>query len=108
MRTWPKKMRQVLCQCESVFSERVWEWANVLLIEAILAPGERTVAAIVRVMGWSDEKPFQNFHRVLNRATWSSRELSHRVLLVLVPLLVPGNEPLVLVHNHATFLGMTR
>ncbi|HEY1352237.1 MAG TPA: hypothetical protein VGF67_21680 [Ktedonobacteraceae bacterium] len=37
--------------CEDSFSERVWEWAWVLLIGAILASGERTVAAIVRVMG---------------------------------------------------------
>ncbi|HYT36999.1 MAG TPA: hypothetical protein VEL49_07425 [Ktedonobacteraceae bacterium] len=45
---------------EPVFSERVWEWAKVLVIGAILAPGERTVAAILRVMGCADEKPFQN------------------------------------------------
>jgi hypothetical protein len=47
----PKEMRHVLRLCEDSFSERVWEWAWVLLIGAILASGERTVAAIVRVMG---------------------------------------------------------
>jgi hypothetical protein len=45
-------------------ASRVWEWAKVLLIGAILAPGERTVAAILRVMGQQDEKQFQNYHRV--------------------------------------------
>src|SRR5258706_6748 len=92
----PGKIIQVLRTFEASFSERVWEWAKVLLIGAILAPGERTVAAILRVMGCSDEKQFQNYHRVLNRARWSSRELSRRLLVVLVHLFVPGNEPLVM------------
>ncbi len=81
---------------EAVYSERVWEWAKVLLIGAILAPGERTVAAILRVMGCSDEKQFQNYHRVLNRATWSSRELSRLLLVLLVRLFVPGTEPVLI------------
>jgi hypothetical protein len=85
-----------LRQCETVVSERVWEGANVLLIGAILAPGERTVAAILRVMGCSQENPFQNDHRVLNRAKWSSRERSRRLLSVLVGLCFPGNEPWVM------------
>lgn len=92
----PKKIIQVLRDFEEVFSERVWEWAKVLLIGAILAPGERTVAAILRVMGCLDEQQFQNYHRVLNRANWSSRELSRRLLVVLVKLLVPENEPLIM------------
>src|SRR5207248_2301635 len=96
MLTLPKRIIQVLRQFETVFSERVWEWAKVLVIGAILAPGERTVAAILRVMGCADEKQFQNYHRVLNRATWSSRELSRLVLGLLVRLFVPGNEPLIL------------
>jgi len=96
MLTLPKRIRQVLRQFETVLSERVWEWAKVLVRGAILAPGERTVAAILRVMGCSDEKQFQNSHRVLNRATWSSRELSRLVLGLLVRLFVPGNEPLLL------------
>jgi hypothetical protein len=57
----PKKIIQVLRQFEEVFSERVWQWAKVLLIGAILAPGERTVTAILRVMGQSQERQFQNY-----------------------------------------------
>jgi hypothetical protein len=85
----PKKIIHLLREFESAFSERIWEWAKVLLVGAILAPGERTVAAILRVMGLGNEKQFQNYHRVLNRAKWSSRELSHVLLLVLVRLFVP-------------------
>ena len=96
MLTLPKGIIQVLRQFEAALSERVWEWAKVLLIGAILAPGERTVAAILRVMGCSDEKQFQNYHRVLNRATWSSRELSRLLLGLLERLFVPGNEPVIL------------
>ncbi len=96
MLTVPKGIIQVLRHFEAVFSERVWEWAKVLLVGAILAPGERTVAAILRVMGCADEKQFQNYHRVLNRAKWSSRELSRLVLGLLVRLFVPGNEPLIM------------
>src|SRR5712691_2544550 len=91
----PKKMIQVLRSFEGVFSQRVWEWARVLLIGAILAPGERTVAAILRVMGLSDEQQFQKYHRVLNRAKWSSRAVSRIVLLLLVDLFVPAAAPVV-------------
>lgn len=41
------------------------------------------MTAILRIMGLSADKHFQNFHRVLNRAVWSSREAS-RVLLGLL------------------------
>ena len=96
MLTLPKTIIHVLRQFEEVFSERVWEWAKVLVIGAILTPGERTVAAILRVMGCSDEKQFQNYHRVLNRAKWSSREVSRVLLGLLVRLFVPGDKPVIL------------
>src|SRR6266849_3156836 len=96
MLTLPKKIIHVLRHFEEVFSERVWEWAKVLLIGAILAPGERTVAAILRVMGLSTERHFQNYHRVLNRAKWSSRALSRILLVLLVSVFVPDNAPVVI------------
>lgn len=91
----PTKIIQVLRSFEGVFSERVWEWAKVLLIGAVLAPGERTVASILRVMGRSNDKQFQNYHRVLNRARWSSRVVSRIVLVLLVDLFVPATAPIV-------------
>src|SRR5258708_38830139 len=92
----PGKIIQVLRPFEEAFSKRVWKWAKVLLIGAILAPGERTVAAILRVMGHSTERDFQNYHRVLNRAKWSRRELSRLLLLLLVSGFVPENAPVVI------------
>ena len=91
----PKRILHVLRHFECVFSERVWEWGKVLLIGAILAPGERTVTAILRVMGLANEKQFQNYHRVLNRAQWSSRALSRIVLLLLVSIFVPADAPII-------------
>lgn len=63
MLTLPKGIIHVLRYFEEALSERVWKWAKLLLIGAILAPGERTIAAILRVMGQQNEKQFQNYHR---------------------------------------------
>jgi hypothetical protein len=92
----PIKIIQVLQAFEGAFSQRVWQWAKVLLIGAILAPGERTVTAILRVMGLQNSKQFQNYHRVLNRAAWSSRARSRIVLRLLISLFVPASEPIVI------------
>jgi hypothetical protein len=96
MSNLPQRIIHILRPFETVFSKRVWEWAKVLLIGAILAPGERTVAAILRVMGHANNQQFQNYHRVLNRAKWSSRALSRILLGLLVSLFVPENAPVVI------------
>ena len=56
---------------------------------AILAPGKRTVAAALRAMGLESERTFHRYHRVLSRATWSSREASCVLLRLLVEAFVP-------------------
>ena len=91
----PKQIVRVLRVFEDVFSERVWDWVQVLIVGAILTPGPRTVASVLRVMGLSDERQYQNYHRVLNRARWSSRELSRRLLLLLVETFVAADGPVV-------------
>src|SRR6266542_1333453 len=96
MRDLPPAIVLVLRLFEPVFSERVWDRANVLMVGAILAPGQRTVAAIMRVMGLSGERQFQNYHRVLNRAHWSSREVSRRLLGALVRVCVAADAPVVI------------
>lgn len=92
----PQAIITVLRSFEPVFSERVWEWVKVLLVGAILAPGKRTVTSAMRVMGLSDEAQYQNYHRVLNRAVWSSRCLSERLLRLVVEAFVPPGATLVL------------
>jgi DDE superfamily endonuclease len=96
MRDLPEAIISVLRHFELAFSEPIWEWAKVLLVGAILAPGIRTVTATLRVMGLSQERQFQNYHRVLNRAKWSSRSLSRILLRLLVRAFVPADQPVVL------------
>ena len=91
----PAGIIQVLRSFEAVFSERVWDWAQVLLIGALLTPGQRTVTRALRALGLSAEPQFQNYHRVLNRAKWSSRELSRILLGLLVDRFVPAAVPIV-------------
>jgi hypothetical protein len=74
----------ILTAFARLFSKRIWQHGQILLLGAILTPGRRTVTAILRIMGLSTEKHFQNFHRVLNRAIWSSREAGHVLLGLLV------------------------
>src|SRR4029453_9808758 len=71
----------------------VWGWVQVLVVGAILTPGHRTVAAVLRVMGLSDERQFQNYHRALNRRGWSSRGVRRPLLLAVVAVFVPDAGP---------------
>jgi len=96
MRDLPDAIILVLRQFELAFSEPVWQWATILLVGAILAPGKRTVTSVLRVMGLSQERQFQTFHRVLNRDRWSSRQLSCILLRVLVQTFVPSDQVLVM------------
>jgi hypothetical protein len=95
VRTLPPKMVQALVPFAPLFSERVFRHARVLLIGAILAPGARTVSSALRAMGLDQEKRFHRYHRVLSRASWSSREAS-RVLLGLLLEAFVGKGPLIL------------
>jgi DDE superfamily endonuclease len=95
MRDLPDAIIQILRHFEMLFSERVWEWAKVLLVGAILAPGKRTVTAALRVMGLSNEVQFQNFHRVLNRDKWSSYAISRILLRLLVRTFLAADAPVI-------------
>src|SRR3982751_993992 len=78
-----------------LFDSRVWSYAQLLLVGAILAPGKRTVTAVLRIVGRGNEKRFQNYHRVLNRARWSSRAASQILLGLLVRTFAPSGPLLV-------------
>ncbi len=56
-----------------IFSKPVFKHVKVLLVGAILSPALQTVTNALRVMGLSQERHFQTYHRVLNRAEWSWR-----------------------------------
>lgn len=80
----PREVLTVIVRFAPLFSKSVWAHAPVLLIGAILAPGKRTVTSVLRGMGLSPERQFQNSQRVLSRAVWSSLRASRLLLAVLV------------------------
>ena len=63
-----------------VFSRPMWQPVKVLLTGAILAPGKRTVTALLWIMGRRAEPNVQTYHRVLNRAVWSPLDASRLLL----------------------------
>ena len=72
-----------------VFSRPVWQHAKVLMTGTVLAPGKRTVTAILQIMGRSAAHDFQTYHRVLNRAVWSPLQASRLLLRLLVAVFMP-------------------
>ena len=72
-------------------------WSNVLLLlaGAVLAPGRRTVSTALRILGRERDPNFCNFHRILNRAAWSSRAAARQLLILLVRALVTTDAPVV-------------
>lgn len=90
MVTIPPPIAPFLFCFRDLFSSRVWQSAQILLIGAILCPGKRTVSAILRVMGLAQERTYGKYHRVLNRAVWSARQGARRLLIHLVGTFAPS------------------
>jgi DDE superfamily endonuclease len=95
VRTPPAKMIRLLAPFVPLFSRRVWQNAQVLLMGAILTPGRRTVSSALRAVGLCQQKQFHRYHRVLSHASWSSVKASRVLLGLLVEMFVPEGEPLV-------------
>ena len=91
----PAEVTALLALFAPLLTSSVWSHAQILLIGAILTPGQRTVTAILSVRGLRQGRHFQNYHCVLNRAHWSSRALSRQLLPVLSQVFVPPG-PIVL------------
>jgi DDE superfamily endonuclease len=89
MRTLPTTMIRVLVPFAPLFSKRVFQHVQLLVTGAILAPGKRTVASALRAVGLDKEQRYCRYHRVLNRAAWSTREASRILLGLLVEAFVP-------------------
>src|SRR5689334_10507172 len=95
MTTVPTRFAGVILSFAELFRQRTWRLAEQMLIGAILAPGVRTVASVLRVLGLSGERHFVNYHRVLSRAVWSPRAAARVLLELLVRAFVPQG-PIVL------------
>ncbi|NJN05303.1 MAG: transposase [Rhodobacteraceae bacterium] len=96
MSSLPVEMIEVLTPFMQLFSASVWPQALVLISGALLAPGPRTVSRCLRVMGLAGENHFTNYHRVLNRAQWSSLQAGKILLGLLVRAFVPPGAVIVL------------
>jgi len=73
MLTLPDVNVPLLSPFAMLFTNPTWRKARLLLVGAILATGQRTVAAALRVMGRSNQDDCARYHEVLNRAVWSPR-----------------------------------
>ncbi len=90
MLTLPLELANLIVAFAPLFSKPVFQHAQVLLVGALLSPGKRTVTSALSVMGLSDEVHFQNYHRVLSRAVWSSLAAGHILLRLLVSVFAPA------------------
>ena len=95
MLTPPDAIVAVLVPFAKLFTNPTWRKAQVLVVGAILAPGQRTVTAALRVMGRSDHRDYARYHEVLNRAVWSPRQAARILLMLLLQHLDHGDAPLV-------------
>ncbi len=89
MPTIPSELAPIILAFQPLMLNRTWKHAIVLLLGAILAPGKRTVASVLRIMGLRQERRFQNYHRVLNRAAWDLRQGSAILLGLLIQTFAP-------------------
>jgi hypothetical protein len=90
----PPEIMTLLRPFAPIFQERTWNKVQELVQGAILAPGKRTMSAVLQVLGKGQEGSYAKYHHVLNRAEWSGRELSERLLRLVVGTL--GSDPLIL------------
>jgi hypothetical protein len=90
----PSRFAAVILCFAPLFRERSWRHAEVLLIGAILAPGQRTVTGILWITGLARERRFVSYHRVLNRAAWGPRAAARVLLGLLMDAFVPDGPVL--------------
>ena len=80
----PARFTGIILAFAPLFVHRSWRHAQLLLIGAILTPGQRTVTSVLRIIGRAQERRFVNVHRILNRAAWCPRSGSRILLGLLV------------------------
>ena len=92
----PERFLFVLAGFADLFTRPTWPNVLMLLAGVILTPGRRTVSAALRILGRERDPCFGTFHRILNRAAWSSRAAASRLLLLLISSFLPATDPVVI------------
>ena len=96
----PNELLNLVIAFAPLFSKPTFNHVKVLLVGAILSPASRTVTNALRVMGLSQEKHFQNYYRVLNRASWSCLNGSRILLKLLLKAFGLGDEIVIGFDDH--------
>jgi len=86
----PEVIVTLLANFACVFSKPTWKYAQTLLVGSIICNGKRTVTSALRAMGLSQEKRFERYHRVLNKAIWNEFRLVKILVGLLIQLLPAG------------------
>ena len=92
----PPRFLSCLAGFADLFTRPTWSHVLVLIAGVILAPGRRTVTSALRILGRERDPDFCTFHRILNRAAWSSRVVAGRLLVLLIAAFVPTGAPVVI------------
>ena len=95
----PTRFAGIIIAFAPLFVHRSWKHAQVLLIGALLAPGQRTVASLLRIAGLSRERHFVNYHRVLSRAAWCPRAGARILLGLLADTFVPDGPMVIAIDD---------
>jgi hypothetical protein len=92
----PPRFLSCLAGFTDLFTRPTWSHVLVLIAGVILAPGRRTVTSVLRILGRERDPDFCTFHRILNRAAWSSRAAAGRLLALLIAAFMPTGAPIVI------------
>lgn len=95
MPTLPTEIMTLLAYFAPLFTARSWGYVPALVAGSILAPQRRQVSTALRALGLARVPWFQNFHRVLNRASWSPLAASRILLGLLIAAFAPEGPLLV-------------
>jgi len=92
----PPRFLSCLAGFADLFTRPTWSHVLVLIAGVILAPSRRTVTSALRILGRERDPDFCTFHRILNRAAWSSRVVAGRLLVLLIAAFMPTGAPVVI------------
>ncbi len=80
----------------ALFTAPTWTLALTPVMGALLVPGKRTVTSCLRMTGRAMAANFGCYHQVLNRARWTPRRVSRRLIPLLIGQPPDRDEPVII------------
>jgi hypothetical protein len=96
MLSLPTALIPILTSFSPLFTQPTWAHLQIMLMGAILCQGPRRISTVLKVMGLGQDKGFEKYHRVFNRAKWNSIAAS-KILLGLLIGVLPADYPLLII-----------